>query len=120
MGYNEQQTSLFLLGNIIGAIGNAQYKRSSDGKKPILNKLNFNGMDKSKLVRLSNEIFNKLRQEKILPYNEMIYGKFKELFDKNRDSWNLNKDENLFYILSGYGYCTNKAIMGERKGNNHE
>lgn len=120
IGYNEQQTSLFLLGNIIGAIGNAQYKRSSDGKKPILNKLNFNGMDKSKLVRLSNEIFNKLRQEKILQYNEMLYGQFKELFDKNRDSWTLNKDENLFYILSGYGYYTNKAIMGERKGNNHE
>lgn len=120
MRYNEQQTSLFLLGNLIGAIGNAQYKRSTEGKKPILNKLNFNGMDKSKLIRLSNEVFDKLVQEKILSYNEVIYSQFKSLFDRNYPKWKLNKDENLFYILSGYGYCTNKAIMNKRGGKDYE
>lgn len=49
----------------MGEIGNKEYSRSSEGKKPVLNKLNFGGMDKSRLVRLVNEIFNKLNHKNI-------------------------------------------------------
>jgi len=110
MGYNQQQTAMFLLGYLIGEIGNSQYKRSTDGQKPILNKINFNGIDKSKLVRLTRDVFAKLKQEKILVYNEAIFQEFKRLLDSNLDSWQLDKDENLFYILSGYAYSTTRPI----------
>lgn len=118
MGYNEQQAALFLLGCLMGEIGNKEYSRSSEGKKPVLNKLNFGGMDKSRLVRLANDIFNKLNQEKILKYNEKTFGECKRLFDKNQNSWKLNKDENLYYILSGYGYATTRPMLNKKEGEN--
>lgn len=48
MGYNEQETAMFLLGYLIGEIGNVQYRKTEEGTKPILNKLNFNGLDRQK------------------------------------------------------------------------
>lgn len=113
MGYDEQQSAMFLLGCLIGEIGNAQYKRMGEDRKPILNKLNFGGIDKSKIVRLTNEVFNKLIQEKIRKYNEVTFSECKRLIDVNKDSWKLNKHENLFYILSGYSYDTTKAMLNK-------
>jgi len=113
MGYGEQQTSLFLLGCLVGAVGRSQKRRDSDNKnggtyKPVLHKLNFNGMDFTKVKRLSSEIFNKLRQEKILIYTEAIFYAHKTLLGLNENNWKYNKDENLYYILSGYAYETMK------------
>lgn len=121
MNYNEQQTALFLLGYLVGEVGNAQGKRLS-GKKPILNKLNYNGVDKQKLIRLSNDIHNKLNQEKsgdkpLRVYNESVYFEFKRLFDKNITNWSLNKNENLYYILSGYSYASVKPFLKEDEVN---
>jgi CRISPR-associated protein Csh1 len=113
MGYDEQQSAMFLLGCLIGEVGNAQYRRMGEDRKPILNKLNFGGVDKSKVVRLANEVFNKLIQEKIRKYNEITFSECKRLMDANRDSWKLNKHENLFYILSGYSYDTMKAMLNK-------
>lgn len=112
MKYNEEQTALFLLGALIGEIGNAQYDPNSESKnKPILNKLNWNGIDKTKLVRLTKDVFAKLNQEKIRHYHEVTFGEMKRLLDKNLDTWSMNKDENLFYILSGYSYVTSRTIL---------
>lgn len=121
MKYNEEQISLFLLGYLVGEVGNAQSKRLS-GKKPILNKLNFNGIDKQKLMRLSNDIYNKLNQEKsgdkpLRVYNEAVYYEFKRLFDKNITNWSLNKNESLYYILSGYSYASVKPFLKEDEVN---
>ncbi|MFD3157025.1 TIGR02556 family CRISPR-associated protein [Haloimpatiens sp. FM7330] len=115
MGYNMQQTGMFLLGYLMGQVGNSQYKRSSEGKKPVLNKLNFGGIDKRKILRLCNDVFNKMNQEKILKYNEKTFSECKRLIDMNLNSWKLNKDENLFYILSGYGYSTTKPMLSSRQ-----
>lgn len=124
MSYNEQETAMFLLGYLIGQIGNAQYKRAQKGtqeksentvNKPILNKLNFNGLDKQKIIRLTKDVFNKLNQEKILQYNEVIFYEMKRLVDSNIKNWKLNKDESLFYVLSGYSYATAMPMLKEKK-----
>ncbi|SHG49766.1 CRISPR-associated protein Csh1 [Thermosyntropha lipolytica DSM 11003] len=119
MGYDQMQGAMFLLGYLVGEVGNAQYRRYSesggDGTyKPVLNKINFNGIDKNKLIRLRSEILNKLRQEKILQYNEKIYAACVQLMDRNINNWKLNKDENLFYLLSGYAYATTAPM--KKKG----
>ncbi|WP_420794714.1 TIGR02556 family CRISPR-associated protein [Fervidobacterium nodosum] len=111
MGYDEQQSAMFLLGILIGEIGNSQYKKYNSDKKPILNKLNFNGIDKSKIIKIANEVYAKLEQEKIRKYHETTYAEMKRLLDENLKNWKLNKNENLFYILSGYSYATLKTIM---------
>ena len=62
--YNDDsKKALFLLGYLIGKIGNVQ-KNKEIKNKPILNKINFQGMGTEKLIRLSNDIFEKLIQYK--------------------------------------------------------
>lgn len=117
MGYDEQQAAMFLLGSLIGEIGNVQYKKSDNGNKPILTKLNFNGIDKIKIVRLTKDVFNKLNQEKIRHYNEVTFFEMKRLLDQNIEKWKLDKDENLFYILSGYSLTTTIPML---KGDKNE
>lgn len=123
INYDEQQTALFLLGCMVGAIGRKQNNRNnksggnkdSGTYKPILNKLNFNGMELSKIKRLSNEIPSKMRQEKILIFYERVYQNQKYLLDLNEKNWNYNKDENLYYLLSGYAYETMRKFEKEEK-----
>ena len=121
MGYSPEEAALFLLGTLIGTIGVEQYKRTkntSSKNKPILNKLNFGGMDKNKILRLAGDVFAKLKQEKLLEYQtELIYSDFTELCTPRLSDWGLSKEENLFCILSGYSYSTRKAILGKKKEN---
>lgn len=120
MNYDEEKTALFLLGNLIGAVGYEQSKRNPEGNKAVLNKLNFGGVDKTKIIRLTNDILNKLRQEKILKYYEKTWAQCKNLLDKNMATWSLDKNENLFYILSGYGYNSMSAAMNKKGGEKDE
>ncbi|SDZ39244.1 CRISPR-associated protein Csh1 [Proteiniborus ethanoligenes] len=107
VGYSEEQTSLVLLGKLIYEIGKAQAKNKLTSK-PILDKINYQGMSLNKLQKLSNEVFEKLKQYKLITsdkssyYLQNIYTDHKTLFDKNINNWNLTSQENVFYILSGY------------------
>src|SRR3972149_5163149 len=96
-------------GYIVGNVGNRQYK-SGHETKPILNKINFQGMNIQTIIRLTNDIFEKLAQYKILGYNETIFHQYKRLVDIYSNDWPLNNQENVFYILSGYSFSTYQAI----------
>jgi CRISPR-associated protein Csh1 len=109
MGYNEYNTALFLLGYIIAQIGNAQYKKG-DEKKSILDKIDFKGMKKERILLLACELLQSLRNYKILNYNESYYYKMMELLNKAGKEIDKDPIENLFYILSGYAYGTYKVI----------
>ncbi len=117
MCYDEQETALFLLGCLIGEIGHEQFNRGSKGAKPILNKIAFEGMREDKLLRLVNETAEKLHQYKIFTKNEEIFSEMKKLLDKNLKSWKKTPQENVFYILSGYSYATQKIISKGGKEN---
>ncbi|WP_297212938.1 MULTISPECIES: TIGR02556 family CRISPR-associated protein [Thermodesulfovibrio] len=109
--YSEQMASLFLLGLLIGEIGAEQYKKG-DKKKAILNKVSFQGMDLNKLIRLFNDVYEKMRQYRILiSRNEKIYCLAKNLFETNKLKWSLTPQDNVFYVLSGYSFKTYKAII---------
>lgn len=121
MRYDEAKTALFLLGYLIGEIGNAQYKLTDSHTKPILNKINFEGMNPDKLKRLTNEVFEKMNQYKVfskkdksrLPlivFNQGIFNEYKKLIDKELTNWQPSDHENVFYVLSGYAYSTHKAL----------
>lgn len=102
--YNDEcKKALFSLGYLIGETGNAQ-SGTGHKKKPILNKINFQGMGLEKLAQLSNEVLEKLRQYNISQYNEDIYSALKLLMDRNISQWNLSNKENVFYVLSGYAF----------------
>ena len=122
MKYDEAKTALFLLGYLIGEIGNAQYKLTDSHTKPILNKVNFEGINPDKLIRLTNEVSKKMNQYRVfsskdksrvplLVFNQGIFNEYKKLIDKELTNWQPSDHENVFYILSGYAYATNQTIM---------
>jgi len=113
LGLKGSQKALFLLGYLIGRIGSTPEQRASG--KPILNKVHFQGMDKGKLMRLANEVYEKLRQYKIADYNEGVYATMKKLLDRELDHLD-SPQENTYWLLSGYAYATWQAIRYGKKG----
>ncbi|SDW90444.1 TIGR02556 family CRISPR-associated protein [Tepidimicrobium xylanilyticum] len=121
LSYNEQQTSLVLLGKLIYEVGRTQ-ERNKLTSKPILEKINYQGMSLSKIQKLSNEIFEKLKQYKLITdgsskyFIQNIYSDHKILLDKNIKNWKLSNQENVFYILSGYAIGSRPIDKKEDKG----
>jgi CRISPR-associated protein Csh1 len=107
--YSEQETAMFLLGYMIAEVASAQYKEKLS-RKPILDKIAYQGMNKNRIIMLTAEIFEKLKQYKVLKYNEGIFAQYKMLLDQNIDDWKLSDIMNVFYILSGYSYKTYKIL----------
>jgi len=108
--FDEKKTALFLLGIVIGKIGSIQYTQYN--YKPILEKVNFNGMNEEKLKILYSEVCEKMKQLDIYGNYEVIYALSKQLFDKNFKNWDLKSYENTYYILSGYAFETYRIIKG--------
>lgn len=108
---DDSKKALFLLGYLIGEIGNAQSVKEYKNK-PILNKITFQGMGIEKLRQLTIDVLEKLRQNKSRDgktlfehkTNEDIYSVLKILIDNKIFEWNLSNQENVFYTLSGYGF----------------
>lgn len=114
--YNDdRKKALFLLGYLIGKVGSAQ-SDAGHKKKPILDKVNFQGMGAEKLNRLTGDVLEKLRQNNILQYNENIYSALKILIDSNIARWGLSNQENVFYILSGYAFSNYSGWQRYVKG----
>lgn len=113
MGYSESQTSLILLGMLVNQVARKQYDHNLTSK-PILDKLNYQGMNLGKLQRLSTDVFAKLKQYKALySVNEKMYADHTMLLHKNLARWDLSDQENVFYILSGYALGTRR--LGKQK-----
>ncbi len=109
MGYSPIQKGLFMMGYLIAEIGYEQFKKG-DTKKSILDKLDFKGMKKAKVITLANEVLQYLRNYKILQYNEGYYCTMINLLDKYKADLDKDHNANLFYILSGYAYATYSII----------
>ena len=101
MSYTPSQKAMFYLGRALSSVAIEQYKKGYESK-PVLAKLNYNGMQKSEIIRLKNDLYDKMRQFKLHGYMEPIFRKFTEHFNENQ--WNMKPDEALFYILSGYSF----------------
>lgn len=111
--YSSEKKALFLMGFLMGEIGKKQNKNNIGTYKPILNKLNFNGMDIEHLIILANAIFKKLREVNILNFYEKENFHMTNLIEKNKDNWEMNKIENVFHIIIGYGFSTTVYKMKE-------
>lgn len=118
--YTPEQTAVYLLGVLIGEIANAQYRLGpggKEGKKTILNKLNYQGMTLPRVQRLATEIFDKLRQYRDSKRRPLLQGRTEKLFAQAQQlltehaaSWSLTPTENVYYLLSGYSHTTLQAI----------
>lgn len=101
MKYTDAQKALFYLGRVLNSVA---YKQADKGykAKPVLNKLNYNGMDKDDIVRLRKELAEKTQQYNLHKTTEYNFSWFTRYFDYN--NWSMKPEEALFFILSGYSY----------------
>lgn len=101
MDYTPSQKAMFYLGRAVSSVAIEQYKKGYESK-PVLAKLNYNGMQKNEIIRLKNDLYDKMRQYKLHSFMEPIFKKFTDHFNENQ--WTMKPDEALFYILSGYSF----------------
>ena len=102
MALSEQSESLVRLGFLLAQVSSAQY-HSGLTKSPILEKVNFNGTDIKGVQRLVTIIEEKMKQYKLFYKNNTIdLQKLNFIIAKEAQRWNLNNNENVFYIMAGY------------------
>jgi CRISPR-associated protein Csh1 len=106
MDYSETEIALFYLGRVLSSVAYAQYKKGHESK-PVLNKINFNGMDADAIVRLSLDLREKTRQYNIHHKTEWNFSEFTERF--NEKDWSLSKEQNVFYLMAGYSFGLTKS-----------
>lgn len=108
MDYGEDEKAIFYLGRVLSSVAQAQYKKGHESK-PVLNKINFNGMDVQAIVRLSLDLAEKTRQYyKILHHKtDWDFARFRERF--NEKNWSLTKEQNVFYLMAGYSFGLTKS-----------
>lgn len=119
MRYSKPEIALFLLGYLLNEVGRGQYL-SGHKDKPVLEKLNYQGMPWPKVRQLANVLFERLRQYDRLRFTERLYATMKTLFDGYRDDWPLGPEENTFYILSGYSYGVLASAQSKKEGEGEE
>ncbi len=115
MNYTAAQKALFYLGRALNDVAYAQFK-SNHQTKPVMNKLNYNGMDKDAVMRLYLDLAEKVRQyaSKInISGVEYNFSRFIENFNPNIPDNSMTPEENVFYILSGYSF--GMIIQGDNK-----
>jgi CRISPR-associated protein Csh1 len=98
MKLNDDQKAMFYLGRMLNAVVYLQ----KDKNKTVLDKLNYNGMDKDSIVRLRIDLFEKAKQYNQVSKVVFHDGHFGQLFDFK--TWSMNPQESLFFILSGYSF----------------
>lgn len=113
LGYDSYQQALFHLGQALNVAAYAQSQKGN--KKAVLNKLNYNGMERRSIVLLADDLMDKGTQyrqvttaagrsfnvqEKISQH----LGQFFQLFPAQEKDWKVDPREALFFILSGYTY----------------
>ena len=108
MSFNKHQKALFFLGRILNSVVYLQKGKN----KTVIDKINYNGMDRDDIVRLRIDLFEKAKQ-----YNSTG----KVVFDDSRfgqhfdfENWNMNPQEAVFFILTGYSY----GIVKKQESNN--
>ncbi len=115
MNYSDSQKAMFYLGRMLNTIAYKQYS-SGHKQKPILQKINYNGMDKDNIQRLRLDLFEKGKQYGIVNKVEFDDARFTNYFDFN--DWNLKPKEALFFILSGYSFGL--AVLNDEQENLNE
>jgi CRISPR-associated protein Csh1 len=110
-GFTEPAKALFYLGVLINRVAVAQMLKEHR-TKPILRKIQFQGMNIREIERLYHDVVEKLHQyNKMTLFTEAIMNRMHYYFDPLKNNWPLNDHENVFYLMSGYAYMVgNKPV----------
>ncbi len=115
MGYTEAQKAMFYLGRALSGIASAQVK-AKHANKPILEKVNYNGMDVKSILKLYADLREKVKQYvkyDTLRFVEPQLGNFDERFQPT--NWKMSSEEALFFLFSGYSF----RVSTDKKSDNN-
>ena len=121
LGLSEQEQSLFLLGVLLARVASEQYRSDESKTKPVLEKLNYTGMSLPRVTSFASELFDKLRQYRLLSggraaENELLFAEAVQQLTRHRSRWSLTDAENVYFLLAGYAYETGAIIrLGREK-----
>lgn len=105
--FSFEKRALFYLGRILKIIATAQVKQKH-AHKPILSRINYNGMSTDDVMILKNELLQKAYQynkaQNAFNFAEPNLKLFEYYFSiaKKDSKWNLSDQDNVFYIFTGY------------------
>lgn len=115
-GFTAEARALFYLGAIINRVAWKQYEKNHRSK-PVLNKINFQGMTRRDILRLYEEVLDlaKYYFEGLPLYIEQFIERFHHYFGSLEKNWPLNEHANVFYLMAGYGFLV-KGRTEETEG----
>lgn len=117
MEYDDNQKALFYLGRVLSQVAYEQVKKEHSSK-PILNKLNFNGLGLKEIERLRLDLTEKTQQYRIHRATEYLFERFNFYFKHN--GWSMPPQEALFFLLSGYSFfSSSKKSDSDSSNTNH-
>ncbi len=103
IGFREETRALFYLGILINKVGIAQYSKEHKSK-PILKKIQFQGMNEREVYDLYLDTIEKLRQyDKLDLYSEAVMNRFHYYYEPYKGTL-MNEKQNVFYLMAGYSY----------------
>lgn len=98
MNYNDTQKAMFYLGRMMSKV-----IRMQEGKKmTVLEKVNFNGMNKEAIVRFQLSLIEKAQQYGEAKGLDSLGTNFTQYFNFN--DWSMKPEEAVFFLLSGYSF----------------
>ena len=113
MQLNNSQRAMFFLGRMLNSVVYMQVENKK--KRTVIEKLNYNGMDRDNIVRLRSDLSEKAKQygkiQNII-FNDNHFG---QTFDFNH--WSMNPQEALFFILTGYSFGAKKKNSDKKSQN---
>lgn len=115
-GFGESQRAMFFLGTLINRVALAQVEKKHK-TKPILKKIQMQGMSEKEVIWLYNDVLEKLIQyEKMSMFTEALMNRFNYYYGLSHNSWELSEHENVFYIMAGYSYLVGTKPLDITKG----
>ncbi|NLK52916.1 MAG: CRISPR-associated protein [Syntrophomonadaceae bacterium] len=103
-GFKKEARALFYLGAMVYRVAIAQLLKEHR-TKPVLKKINFQGMNQRDVNRLYFEVVEKLRQyDRLTLFAEALMNRFHYYAGTIGDNWPLSEHANVFYIMAGYAY----------------
>lgn len=114
MQLTQEQQAMFYLGRMLNTVEFIQKEK----KKTVIDKVNFNGMDKEDIQRLRIALVEKAKQYKQLHKVILSDRRFGELFDLN--AWQLNPNESVFFLLTGYSFGLSVPDVTELEKKNED
>jgi len=98
MSLNQEQKAMFYLGRMLNAVEYIQKGKT----KTVIQKVNFNGMDKQDIQRLRISLIEKAKQYNSIGKVLFTDNEFGKHFNFN--DWKLSPQEAVFFLLTGYSF----------------